>query len=76
MPIGRNELRPIGINLSPNPGFRRGESGWVDGVWAFMVARGMGCGPFIDKPPLPGDPRRATIKALPSTPHNSRPYGW
>ncbi len=33
---------PIGINLSPNPGSCRGESGWVDVVWAFMVARGKG----------------------------------
>jgi len=36
----------IGINLSPNRGFRRGEGGWVDVVWAFMVARGWGRGAF------------------------------
>ena len=29
----------IGINLNPNRGFRRGEGGWVDAGWAFMVAR-------------------------------------
>ncbi len=29
----------IGINLNPNRGFRRGEGGWVDVAWAFMVAR-------------------------------------
>ncbi len=26
----------------PNRGFRRDEGGWVDGRWAFMVARGWG----------------------------------
>src|SRR5437660_10320368 len=31
--------RPICINPSPNRGFRRGEGGWEDGWWAFMVAR-------------------------------------
>ncbi|MGZ3642877.1 MAG: hypothetical protein ACXVCM_03410 [Ktedonobacteraceae bacterium] len=30
----------IGINRSLNRGFRRGEGGWVDEWWAFMVARG------------------------------------
>jgi hypothetical protein len=33
-------MSSIGINLSLNPGFRRGEGGWVDAGWAFMVARG------------------------------------
>jgi len=30
---------PIGINLSLNPGFRRGEGGWAGVLGAFMVAR-------------------------------------
>jgi hypothetical protein len=34
------------INLSPSPGFRRGEDGWVDEGWAFMVARGWGMQPI------------------------------
>ena len=54
--------------------FRRGESGWVDGLWAFMVARGWGCCTFIDKPPSADDPRRATIKAHPSPLNHTRPY--
>jgi hypothetical protein len=29
----------IHINLSLNPGFCRGEGGWVDRLGAFMVAR-------------------------------------
>jgi len=29
----------ICINLNHNRGFRRGEGGWVDGWWAFTVAR-------------------------------------
>ena len=33
---------PIDIILSLNPGFRRGEGGWVDGLGAFLVARGWG----------------------------------
>jgi len=43
-------------------------------VWAFMVARGVGVIVF----PQHGSQRnrtRATIKALPSAPHRSRPYG-
>ncbi len=31
-----------------------------------MVARRWGTCPFIDEPRCPGDPQRATIKALPS----------
>ena len=57
---------PIGIDLSPNLGFRRGEGGWVDVGWAFMVARGWVCGPFIDELASPGEPQRATMKAHPS----------
>ena len=59
---------PRGINLSLNRGFRRGEGGWVDGWWAFMVARGWGMRP-IDEPTCPGDQRRATIKAHPTPRH-------
>jgi hypothetical protein len=33
---------PIGINLSLDLGFRRGEGGWEAGWWACMVARGWG----------------------------------
>ncbi|HEY6410788.1 MAG TPA: hypothetical protein VIY29_25320, partial [Ktedonobacteraceae bacterium] len=36
---------------------------------------GGACGPFIDEPVFPGDPRRATIKALPSPLRHPRPYG-
>ncbi len=46
------------INLSLNPGFRRGEGGWVDGLGAFMVAR---IGLFSEKAHLKehvGDDRR------------------
>jgi len=32
-------MEVIRINLSPNPVFCRGEGGWVDGWWAFMIAR-------------------------------------
>jgi hypothetical protein len=28
---------PIGINRNPNPGFRRGEGGWVDAGRAFRL---------------------------------------
>ena len=66
---------PIGIDLSPNLGFRRGEGGWVDVGWAFMVARGWVCGPFIDELASPGEPQRATMKAHPSPLHYPRPYG-
>ena len=52
---------------------RRGESGWVEVEWAFMVARGWGYCPFIDKLASPGDPRRATIKALPTLHHPPSP---
>jgi hypothetical protein len=31
----------------------------VDVGWAFMVARGWGCGPFIDATASSGDPPRA-----------------
>ena len=53
---------------------RRGEGGWVDVEWAFMVARWWGC----DRVPPPvstGNRTRATIKALPTAPHHPRPYG-
>src|SRR5207247_1519316 len=39
-----------------------------------MVARGRGRCLFIDKPASSRNPRRATIKAHPSTLHRSRPY--
>ena len=32
-----------------DPNFRRGEGGWVDVGWAFMVTRGSECGVFIDE---------------------------
>jgi len=67
--------RPIGINLSPNPGCCRGEGGWVDAGWAFRVARGA-CWPFIGEPASAGEPQRATLKAHPSPLHHLRPYGW
>ena len=38
-PVGADLSAKIGINLSLNPGFRRGEGGLVDGLGAFMVAR-------------------------------------
>jgi len=72
---GGRKRHPIGINLSPNPGCRRGEGGWVDAGWAFMVARGGACWPFSDEPAAPGDPRRATIKAHFSPRHHPRFQG-
>ena len=46
----------------------RGEGGWVEAGWAFMVARGWwGCCLFIKEPASAGIQRRATMKApLPS----------
>jgi hypothetical protein len=37
--VGADVSALKGINLNPSPGFRRGESGCVDVVWAFMVTR-------------------------------------
>jgi len=53
---------------------RRGESGWVDVRRAFMVARCWGCD-RVSPPVSTGNRTRATIKALPATPHLPRPYG-
>ena len=53
---------------------RRGEGGGCGVVRAFRVARGVGVVVF----PQHGGQRnrtRATLKALPSAPHRSRPYG-
>jgi hypothetical protein len=53
---------------------RRGEGGWVEVEWAFMVARRWG----VIALPLhvsTGNRTRATIKALPAAPHHPRPYG-
>src|SRR6266581_9268582 len=70
---GDSDSRPIRINLNPCRGFRRGEGGWVDVEWAFMVAREWGYCPFIDKTAPPSDPRRATMKAHPSPHHPPSP---
>ncbi len=35
-----------------------------------------GYGLFIGEPTFSGDPRRATLKAHPSTLHPARPYGF
>ena len=62
----------IGINLSPDPGFRRGEGGWVErGGPSWSPVGGW---PFSDEPASAGDPR-ATMKAHPSALHHPRPYG-
>src|SRR5437764_7960826 len=65
-PAGDHEGPPIRINLSPNPGFRRGEGGWVEVVWALMVARGWGKRPVQ---------RRATIPRRPTAgDHQGPPF--
>ncbi len=53
---------------------RRGESGWVDVRRALMVARCWG-GDRVAPQVSTGNRTRATIKALPATPHLPRPYG-
>ena len=58
------------------PEFRRGEGGWVDVGWAFMVVRRWGYSLFIDEPAALNDPRRATMKAHPSPLRHPRPYGF
>jgi hypothetical protein len=57
---------PRGINLRPSPGFRRGESGWVDVGCAFRVAWEWGCRPFSDEPASSDDPWRATFMVAPT----------
>ena len=52
--------RPIGINLRLNREFRRGEGGWVDVVWAFMVAR-MGI-KLSGHNPTPGRPQGSPLR--------------
>ena len=39
---GTRKGMPIDINVSLDPGFRRGEGGWEAGLGAFLVARGWG----------------------------------
>src|SRR6516164_2566649 len=51
----------IGINLSLDPGFRRGEGGWGAGWGAFLVARcgvlhAVGCTMHGPSPPTHGRP--------------------
>src|SRR5947199_1214847 len=73
MRIGVNDAAVIGINLKPNRGFRRGESGWVDGRWVFMVAR-CGSPKDIGSSMLGPHPHpRATIKAHPIPHHPPSP---
>ncbi len=52
---------------------RRGEGGWVDVGWAFMVARWW-CDRVAPQVST-GNRTRATIKAHPTPPHLPRPYG-
>ncbi len=52
---------------------RRGEGGWVDVGWAFMVAR---WGDRVPPQVSTGNRTRATIKALPSPLRLPRPYGY
>ncbi len=54
---------------------RRGEGGWADVGWAFMVARCWGCNRVPPRGST-GNRTRATIKALPSPLHHPRPYGY
>jgi len=53
---------------------RRGEGGWADVGRALMVARWWGCDSVAPQVST-GNRTRATIKALPTTPHHPRPYG-
>ena len=76
--------RPIGINLSPTSGFRRGEGGCVDVGRAFMVARVLF--PWLTlwrntvarplslaySSPLASSSERPTTKAHPAAPHHPR----
>src|SRR6266699_612777 len=62
---GGRKGRPIGINLSPTPGFRRGEGGWVEVVWALTVARhgspgDVGLSMHDERAHHPGRPSRPT----------------
>src|SRR5437764_6971879 len=54
---------------------RRGEGGGWGVGRAFMVARG-GDGTVFHQAVSQRNRTRATIKALPATPHRPRPYGW
>ena len=53
----------------------RGESGWVDVKRALMVARCWWCERVAPQVST-GNRTRATVKALPSPLHLSRPYGY
>ena len=70
---GRTNVPTKRINLSPSQGFRRGEGGWVDGWWAFMVARGVGEKPMyceigVVRRSTAGDHKGPPVRSPPHSP--------